>query len=62
MNDQMTSQNEQRNPLIPVKSIADWRPDEKTVASIIRVTGIPQQDQLRVYRELCGQDHQQECP
>lgn len=44
-------------PLVPVKSIMDWKPPSETVAAIVNLVG-NKENQLQLYKTLCGKEHQ----
>lgn len=44
-------------PLVPVKSIMDWKPPSETVATIVNLVGL-KENQLQLYKALCGKERQ----
>lgn len=51
------SEEKPSNPLIPVKSIMEWKPPSETVAAIVNLTSDGDQaTRLQQYKMLCGKD------
>lgn len=42
---------------MPVKSIMEWKPPSETVAAIVNLVGA-KDNQLQLYKSLCGKEHQ----
>lgn len=53
MDDDRRDDREQRTwPLVPVKSLMNWKPPEETLAAVARAVVAPQ-NRLEVFRKLC---------